>query len=167
MGHIHKILVPMDGSPCSIAGLAHAVMLAEDLGADLETLHVNAPDQFEVGSATPTAKTARAEAEREMESAIEAAKSRLGDRLLRRVEAGDPVRTILDVAANDGADLIVIGTHGRVGRLHSLVGSVAEGVMRNAPCPVLTVRSEAGEAESFAERIHRRESIAHQPRPSR
>ncbi len=167
MGHIQMILVPMDGSPSATAGLAEAVMLAEDLGARVEVLHVNAPDRFEVGSATSVAKSAQEEADRELEDAIAAAEGKLGGGLTRRTESGDPVRTIIDVAAQDGADLIVLGTHGRVGRLHSLIGSVAEAIVRTAPCPVLTVRRPDGEEESFAERIHGRRGIADQSRPPR
>ena len=65
---------------------------------------------------------------------------------------GDPLLRILETAG--GYDLVVMGTHGRVGRLHTLIGSVAEGVVRNAPCPVLTVRVPIG-SESFGERIHK------------
>jgi nucleotide-binding universal stress UspA family protein len=56
MGHIHKILVPMDGSPPSMAALWEAVALAEDLQAAIDVLHVRAPNRFEVGSATATAQ---------------------------------------------------------------------------------------------------------------
>jgi hypothetical protein len=60
-----------------------------------------------------------------------------------------------------------MGTHGRVGRLRALVGSVAEGVVRSSSCPVLTVRVRDGQDESFAERIHRRETIADRARHPR
>jgi len=167
MGHIRKMLVPMDGSAASAAALAQAVTLAEDLGATIEVLVVNAPDEFEVGSATAVARGAREEDEREMNDAIAAATSRLGERLKRRTESGDPVRKILDVASAQKADVIVMGTHGRVGRLHALVGSVAEAVVRSSACPVLTVRHPDGDEESFAERIHGRQDMADQARSSR
>lgn len=157
MSHIQKILVPLDGSPSSIEALSRAVALAEDMSATVEVLHVDTP-----GEALAPAKTAQAEAERAMEEAIAAAESRLGDKLGRRIESGDPVRKIIEVAASEDADMIVLGTHGRVGRLHALVGSVAEGVVRSAPCPVLTVRRPDGEEETFSERVHAREPIAHQ-----
>lgn len=151
MGHIHKILVPMDGSPSARAALAEALSLAEDVGAELEVLHVGA-----VG-----------ESERAMEDAIGEAKKWLGDRLSRHDEPeGDPIRRIIEVAEADQADLIVMGTHGRVGRMHALLGSVAEAIVRNAPCPVLTVRQPDGEEESFSERIHHRASVGAQT-PSR
>lgn len=166
MSHFQKILVPMDGSPSSIAALEEALAIAEDL-AEVFVLQVNAPDQFEHGSSTAATAAARAEAERDLEDAITEARMLLGDRLERRTEAGEPVRKILEAAAAEQADLIVIGTHGRIGRLHSLVGSVAEGIVRSAPCPVLTVRRPDGEEESFAERLHRRQSIAEQTRSPR
>src|SRR5262245_19869750 len=56
------------------------------------------------------------------------------------VAAGPPAETIVRVAHERGADLIVMGTHGRTGLSHVLLGSVAEKVVRLAPCPVLTVR---------------------------
>ncbi len=151
MGHIHKILVPMDGSPSAIAALTQALTLAEDVGAGVDVLHVGASGA----------------GERDMESAIAEAKKWLGDRLVRHDEDGDPVRKILETASAEKADLIVMGTHGRVGRLHALLGSVAESVVRNAPCPVFTVRQPDGEEESFSERIHHREPIGKQAPPSR
>jgi len=57
-------------------------------------------------------------------------------------EAGDPASTILERAATGKYDLLVLGTHGRTGFSHVIMGSVAEKVVRRAPCPVLTVRSE-------------------------
>ena len=56
------------------------------------------------------------------------------------VGIGHPADTIVRVAQERGADLIVMGTHGRTGLQHALLGSVAEKVVRLAPCPVLTVR---------------------------
>lgn len=159
MPRIRKLLVPIDGSPPSTAALAHALALAEDLGATVDVLHVRAPDRFEVGSTTESTTAARREAERVMTAAVTAAKERLGARLGWREETGDPLREILR-AAGDGVDLVVMGTHGRVGRLRAFVGSVADGVVRNSPCPVLTVREPDGEAESFAERVHGRVGLA-------
>ena len=56
---------------------------------------------------------------------------------------GPPAETIVRIAQEQGADLIVMGTHGRTGLRHALLGSVAEKVVRLAPCPVMTVRSPA------------------------
>jgi len=162
MGHIQKILVPVDGSAPSIAALEYAIELAEDTGATAVILHVQAPDAFAIGTSTPNAPAAVADAERHRDVAVEEARARLGERLTQRTETGDPLRTILEIAEAERPELVVMGTHGRVGRLHMLLGSVAEGVVRNAPCPVLTVREPGGEAESFAERIHRNRSLGDQ-----
>jgi nucleotide-binding universal stress UspA family protein len=165
MARIVKMLVPVDGSPPSIAALEHAVALAADGEAKLEVLHVEAPDEFELGSTAPLAPSARADEANEMDAAIRRAQERLGPRLVRRTEVGEPLRKIIETASEGAHDLIVIGTHGRVGRLHALLGSVAEGVVRSAPCPVLTVRDAGGEYQSFAERLHGTASLAEQTRP--
>jgi len=148
---ISSILVPVDGSPSSLAALDHAVVLAEDYGARIVLLHI-IPDK------DPLSPQARNEVERAMDEGVDRARTSLGTRLVRRTVIGDPVREIL-AAAQLEADMIVMGTHGHVGRLHAILGSVAEGVVRNAPCPVLTVRDSVGGYQSFAERRHGRPSV--------
>ncbi len=150
MAHIKKILVPVDDSACSLAALTHAAALADDLDASIDVLFV--PTESE-----PVLSGAIA-------AAVGSLQTRLGERLARREQSGDPLRTIIETAREGGFDLIVMGTHGRVGRLRSLIGSVAEAVVRNAPCPVFTVREPGGEAEGFGERVHGRPSIAEQSR---
>jgi nucleotide-binding universal stress UspA family protein len=165
MASIRSILVPIDGSPPAKAALDHAVALAEETPSTrVDVLHVEAPDEFEVGSSAPLAPSAREEARREMDAAVEQARARLGDRVSLRTLSGDPLRTIIEIANEGGYELIVMGTHGRVGRLQVMLGSVAVGVVRNAPCPVLTVREPGGEYQSFAERLHERPSLAEQAR---
>lgn len=61
--------------------------------------------------------------------------------IIRHVETGTPLQVILDYAKANEIDLIVLGTHGRTGLAHLLLGSTAEHIVRNAPCPVLTVHS--------------------------
>src|SRR5688500_2646095 len=128
MPALQSILVPVDGSAPSLAALEHAVALAEDLGARIDVLHVEAP----TSELSPTTRRAldKAEIERAIDDAVDHGRSLLGDRIAKRTEAGDPLRTIVTVASEGAYDLIVIGTHGRVGRLHALLGSVAEGVVR-------------------------------------
>jgi len=160
MAALQNILVPLDGSPPSLAALEHAVALAEDSGAAIDVLHIEA---LQVGSVSPLSPDLRQEIER----AMERAQARVGSRVSRRTASGDPVVKIIEIASEGPYDLIVMGTHGRVGRLHAMLGSVAEAVIRNAPCPVLTVRETGGGYQSFAERRHGRPSVAEQPAPHR
>lgn len=162
MAALHTVLVPLDGSEPSIAALEHAVALVEDFDAKVDVVHVEAPDEFEVGSMTPISSGAREELEEAMNTAVARAQDRIGARLSRRIVPGDPLRKIIEIANDGDYDLIVMGTHGRVGRLRSMLGSVAEGVVRNAPCPVLTVRQPGGDYQSFAERRHGEPSLAEQ-----
>lgn len=162
MTAVQSILVPVDGSPPSLAALEHAIALAEDEGARIDLLHVEAPDEFSIGSTSPLQSSTRREHERALEAAAHRARDLLGSRCGTLVERGDPLRTIVTVASAGQYDLIVIGTHGRSGRLRAMLGSVAEGVVRMAPCPVLTVREPGGGYQSFAERRHWRPSFADQ-----
>jgi nucleotide-binding universal stress UspA family protein len=163
MASLQLILVPVDGSAPSLAALDHAIALAEDSGARIDVLHVDAPEEFAVGSESPLSSGAREQVAHALDAALERAEAQLGGRVARRtVTAEDPLRTIVETAGRGGYDLIVIGTHGRVGRLHALVGSVAEGVVRSAPCPVLTVREGGDGYQSFAERRHGRPTLAEQ-----
>jgi len=85
------------------------------------------------------AEFARTHAGKEMEQFMVSVEGH-GLKVRGRLETGDPYLTILRVAASEQYDLIVMGTHGRTGLQHLLVGSVAEKVVRRAPCPVLTIR---------------------------
>lgn len=163
MSHIKSILVPIDGSPASVAALAEAVALARDLDATVDTVHVVAPDESEYGAAEASAKRTKAPAFEEMDTALASAEGALHERLRRRTVTGEPIRKILEIIDDDAPDLIVMGTHGRLGRLHALVGSVAEAIVRNASCPVVTVRDHAG-AESFADKVHHRQQLADRAR---
>lgn len=157
METLRSILVPIDGSPASLAALDYAVALANDYGARIDILHVIAPrDQL-----TPSA---RAELDGAMNDAVYDARMHLGDRVDFRTVHGEPLREIVEAAESDANDLIVVGTHGQIGRIHAILGSVAEGVVRNAPCPVLTVRDSMGGHQSFAERRHGRSWIGEQRR---
>lgn len=165
MASPRSILVPIDGSLASSAALDHAVALAEETSdTKVDALHVEAPEQFEFGSSVALAPEAREEANRNMKEAMERAQARLGDRVSLRKVAGDPLRTIIELAGEGGYELIIMGTHGRVGRLQVMLGSVASGVVRNAPCPVLTVRESSDSYQSFADRLHHRPSLAEQAR---
>ena len=143
-----RILVPTDFSAPSDAALEYARTLAGKFGASLHLLHV-VEDQFVTGSFgadmfvpnTPgTLSYLLSEAHDRMAHRI-STKDRSRLRATTEVIVGRAARTITSYAADNGYDLIVMGTHGRTGLAHVLMGSVAEHVVRDAACPVLTVHS--------------------------
>ncbi len=155
METLRSILVPIDGSPPSLAALDHAITLALDYGARIDVLHVLPSDD-------PLSASARDALEAAIIRSVHDARALLDDRIALRTTSGIPEREIIELATDEPFDMIVIGTHGRVGRLHALLGSVADAVVRNAPCPVLTVRDATAGYQSFAERRHGRPTIAEQ-----
>lgn len=147
---IRKILAPTDFSRCSDQALDYALTLRERFGATLELLHVwEIPQGIGVesmpfvamqgGDRVSLMDYVRAEAEKALEEKVVELKRR-GVEVASRLVPGNPAQAILEAAA--GADLIVIGTHGRGAVMHFLLGSVAERVVRKAKIPVLVVRSE-------------------------
>lgn len=140
-----KVLVPTDFSAPSATALAYAMALARRFGAALHVLHtVEEPlAQGWNGFGLPVLPELRSEVLAEAQRQLEAAVPRLErDRQATELVTcvGDPCREILRFAKERAVDLIVMGTHGRGGMAHLLLGSVAEKVVREAPCPVLTVR---------------------------
>lgn len=137
------ILLPTDGSEGTAAAARHAGELAETYGATVHVLSViDGSDGF--GGASPATR-AWTDAERERAaSAIENTEEWLPEAVERtsEIRAGDPKTEILAYAEEAGVDLVVMGTHGRTGLDHYLIGSVAEKVVRRSPVPVLTVRME-------------------------
>lgn len=143
---ITRILVPVDLSELSERALAYAAELADKLSAQLTVLYVVAepsavlPDMMmPVPVAAPDLDDLTAAGKQALADLI-AAKNlgRLNPRT--EVRVGDAGEEIVEAAADLNADLVVIGTHGRGGLKHLLLGSVAEHVVRKAPCPVLTIR---------------------------
>jgi len=150
-----RILVAIDGSKISNLALEEAIGLAREMKSQLLLLHVNEglPAQWEPEGAPFLILP-------EMLDAIaEAAKSLLRKARERAERAGVPVETrlvevldrraaqvISEEARQWRADLLVLGTHGRKGFDHLLLGSVAEGVIRTASMPVLLVRQSTAEA---------------------
>lgn len=137
------LLVPTDFSPSAQCALEKAVVLAKHLGASLTLLHViELPVYaYDVQMANPVdiLTPARAAAEQAMTRLLAEVRAQVpGASSLLRV--GRTADEIVDAVRATGADLVVIGTHGRTGILHLLLGSVAEKVVRLAPVPVLSVR---------------------------
>jgi nucleotide-binding universal stress UspA family protein len=149
------ILVPVDFSPSSLDALQHALVLAQQYDAQLVLLHVLEPIHAHMLTVIDaTQRDAHAAAHGQLSKLADATK-KAWPRTGRELRAGHPVTTIMALAKRMNADLIVMGTHGRTGLKHSLIGSVAERVVRHAPCPVLTVcpRSlikRAGKTPPFA-----------------
>lgn len=144
---LKRILVPIDFSPTSLKALEHAADLAAPSKAELlllsvvEPLYPLMPDYDGVQSAAlGRILDDHREAARKGLERLErrCAKRRLRVRSL--VGTGRPFEVIGQAAKRQRADLIVIATHGRTGFSHLLTGSVAERVVRTAPCPVLMVR---------------------------
>lgn len=143
---LKTVLVATDFSEPSQVAVRYGRALAEAFNASLHILHV-VPDSMALPWATMADGLAMADVQRQWEREAnerlqqmlpESERAALGAVLTTR--AGDPVRQITSYAVETGADLVVLGTHGRGPVAHMLMGSVAERVVRTAPCPVLTVR---------------------------
>ena len=142
-----RILVPIDFSPASDAALQYARALADKFGSSLQLLHVieepTVSSDFVADGFAPGTDGIReallAQARASLSRLVNATDRAHG---LVRVDVvmGAPASAIVDYARATGAHLIVMGTHGRTGLAHLLMGSVAEHVVRTAPCAVLTAR---------------------------
>jgi len=144
---INNILVATDFGEAADSALRYGRELAGRFGATLHVLNV-VEDAFASGFAVEAYSAIVPEIQQEVESA---ARSRLhelvvdsdgsGPRTTSAIRTGSPTYAIVDYAREHGIDLIVMGTHGRGALAHVVMGSVAERVVRLAPCPVLTVRN--------------------------
>jgi universal stress protein A len=121
-----KVCCPVDYSDESRAALRVAVDLCRKLGAELTLLHVDGGGDGSV----PAADAWR-------QSALEA-----GVATRSEETRGDPKTAIAEWTNEHDVDAIVMGTHGRTGRTHALVGSVAESTVRRARCPVMVVHAD-------------------------
>lgn len=138
----HRILVPIDFSPYSDAALSLATSLARDGGGTLVLAHVEVIPLSAAGGeylyAIPEPPT-----EELLDKLEHVMPPDSHVPVERRLLAGDPADAIIRLAESENIDLIVMGTHGRRGLRRLLMGSVAEAVVRAAPCPVLTVKQPA------------------------
>ena len=142
-----QIICPVDFSESSVRAFAHAAAIARWYDAQLTVLHVvptfepiqvrgDLGDPVRVVTPMP-----REQVLEEMSRTLDLAA--VSPRATPIAESGDPQTTIVDQAVSKKADLIVMGTHGRRGFKRLLLGSVTEAVLREAPCPVLTVPPHA------------------------
>jgi nucleotide-binding universal stress UspA family protein len=147
MIRLERILVPTDFSETSEVALTYARALAGNFGAALHVLHV-VPDPYTQPWGPEAYGLNLPDLLREMQ---DSASKSLQDALTPEernsagvhavVAVGNPFVEIVRYAKNQDIDLIVLGTHGRGAVAHMLLGSVAERIVRKAPCPVLTVRN--------------------------
>ena len=144
MTKLHQILVPTDFSEAANAAKAYATVLAEAFGARLHVLHV-VPDPLAGGWSVDAAylpqmlERTEAHAHQQLEAFLTPEeRARLQVQLV--VETGAPVGAILGYAKKHGIDLIVMGTQGRGTVERMWVGSVTQGVLRRALCPVVSVQ---------------------------
>ena len=147
---LHRILLATDFSDFSNEALDYAVYLARGFGADLHLLHVFEPPFF---SHSGVSLNVRPEVHQWIMEVKQEAQEKLG-KLAEEVrhhgakvhpifKEGTPFLEILKTAGEIPADLIVLGTHGRTGLAHVLMGSVAQRVVQKAACPVFTVKPRA------------------------
>jgi|SRR5882672_7199046 len=151
--YLKKILTPIDFSEYSVRAMDRAYELAKETGAEFHLIHVVAPHHNYL--LLPLA----ADAERAREMAREAGMVEQAEEELERLKkdhlenskkvkvvslVGHPVAKIAEYAKEQGIDLILMATHGRTGLEHMMIGSVAEKLVRTAPCSVLVLRTERG-----------------------
>jgi nucleotide-binding universal stress UspA family protein len=143
-----RICCPIDFSDASRAAMEVAADLARRCGAQLVLLHAypipgyTFPDGSVVASPRMMQELAE-QAERHLEDWRHDAETILGAPVQGEKAVGEPAAEIVSFAKGRGVDLLVLGTHGRTGIEHALMGSIAERVVRRAHCPVLTVRPAA------------------------
>ncbi len=148
MTTITRILYPTDFSEASMVVLAPLGTLARLFNAEVVLLHVIEPLPLPAEGYFPTGvwqaymDETRQEAVNQLDRLAGALKAE-GVAVTSRLAVGPVVSRILNAAKEESADLIAIGTHGRTGLSSMLLGSVADKIVRLAPCPVLTARNPA------------------------
>jgi len=147
MTTIHRIVYATDLSPASEPAWTEAQLLGRLFGAEIVLLHAVAPPPVipTEGYVPPELyeellRSGRREGEAGFDRLLGSVAGS-GLKVRVRLEDGPPAQKILEVVADEAADLLVVGTHGRTGLQRAVLGSVADRMMRQATCPVLTVRS--------------------------
>lgn len=148
-----KILVPVDFSACSAEALRVAADMSQRYDAAISIVHCYEPMTYMVPEGHVFYTAAQMESLfSEFAKALASAKKDAEAAGAKRVDTqqleGIAASEIVEFARKGGFDLIVMGTHGRTGLKHALLGSVAEKVLRRAPCPVLTVHASQDEAHA-------------------
>jgi len=138
-----KIIAPTDLSELSCLGLRYALELAREQSAEIIVLHVIpiGEDWVSTREESTPVRDLMAKERADLDKFL---REKFGEffsliELRQRVEVGAPHANITELAEREGADLIVMSTHGRTGLDHMLMGSVTEKVVARAPCPVLSI----------------------------
>jgi nucleotide-binding universal stress UspA family protein len=147
--NIERILLATDCSPRAEGAEAYAWMLAESWGTDLTVVNVLelAPG---LNPEYPVNRLYVTELMKQATRALDELKARTADRgisVRTRIATGIPSQEVIAAAEAEDTDLIVVGTAGKTGLEHVLLGSTAERIIRSAPCPVLAIRAERSGAE--------------------
>lgn len=140
---VQRILAPVDFSDCSLDALEYAVQIAKQLKAAMTILHVLEPVSYGLDLTLTHASERehlRTRIEAELRTLTQAIATE-GVTVHHTIQGGTPADSLLHFLEASQCDLVVMGTHGRRGLSHLVNGSVAEAVLRRAPCPVLTVKS--------------------------
>ena len=159
MAVYQRILVPVDGSPTSNAGLDEAVRLARLTGARIRLVHVLDANLFGLGFETYVGdilgmlSEAGAQVLSDAKARVEASGVPV-DTFITEMFGGRVCDVVVEQASGWKADLIVIGTHGRRGARRVLLGSDAEQIIRSAAVPVLLVRMPAVQGGAAAAESH-------------
>ena len=140
-----KILFPTDFSSCGDAAIGMATSLARDTGATLLIVHVEEPP-LAYGGGGWYYGPVEPNLDQLHKMLYEVVPNDPEVEFEHRMISGDPADAIVRLAEDEGADFIVMGTHGRKGISRLLMGSVAEAVVRRAACPVLTYKEPRGVA---------------------
>jgi universal stress protein A len=151
MTKVRKILAPADMSELSISGVRYALDVAQWQDSEVVIYHIITVEETPFPQGNEDWVATQTEHPK-LRKILEQRRKRLDafvrenfpdglahGKLRQEVAIGTPYRAIVDAALTEGADLIVMSTHGRTGLAHMLIGSVTERVLRRAPCPVLAV----------------------------
>lgn len=144
---VKRILCPTDFSEQSSQATKYSLAFAKQFNAELHLLHIlevhaGSTPLFGAGLAPlPRVQESKQQADVELARMLDSDQCS-GIRVVRKTTDGVPFVEIISYARANDIDMIIMGTHGRSGVTHMMIGSVAERVVRKAPCPVLTVRPD-------------------------
>ena len=147
-----KIIAPTDLSELSCLGLRYALELAREQSAEIIVLHVIpiGEDWLSTREESAPVRDLMAKERAALDNFLREKFAEFFNliELRQRVEVGGPYANIAELAEREGADLIVMSTHGRTGLDHMLMGSVTEKVVARAPCPVLSIPAMSRKKDS-------------------